>query len=91
MIRYYKCNLLQFLHRFRVTHVDPKTRSSYQKELLPVPPEGANKINTTHSDDCEMPNSPTKLNEKEVCKNIMQIVHFNNQCVNLPFSKLIET
>lgn len=60
--------------RFRVTHVDPKTRSSYQKELLPEPTEGANKINTTHSDDCEMPNSPTKLNEKEETEALQKVV-----------------
>ncbi|XP_078256200.1 RELT-like protein 1 [Rhinoraja longicauda] len=60
--------------RFRVTHVDPKARSSNQKELLPVPPEGANMVNTTHLDDCEVPSSPTKLNEKEETEAFQKVV-----------------
>ncbi|XP_051896005.1 RELT-like protein 1 [Pristis pectinata] len=52
--------------RFRVTHVDPKTRSSNQKGLVPVPPEGASgEVNTTHLGVQEVLISPGKLDAKE--------------------------
>ncbi|XP_059845008.1 RELT-like protein 1 [Hypanus sabinus] len=52
--------------RFRVTHVDPKTRSSKQKGLLLSPSEDANtEDNITHVGVQDVPNSPGKLDKKE--------------------------
>ncbi|XP_069781075.1 RELT-like protein 1 isoform X2 [Narcine bancroftii] len=57
--------------RFRVTHVDPKTRSSHQKGLHHGPAEVARtEVHTTHLDDQEVPSSPGKLDTKEVCKRL---------------------
>ncbi|XP_072109005.1 RELT-like protein 1 isoform X2 [Mobula birostris] len=52
--------------RFRVTHVDPKTRSSKQKELPLSPSEDADTEGSiTHVGVQEVPNSSGKLDTKE--------------------------
>uniref|UniRef100_UPI00398F5886 RELT-like protein 1 n=1 Tax=Pristiophorus japonicus TaxID=55135 RepID=UPI00398F5886 len=53
--------------RFRVTHVDPKSRSNDQKGLLSAPPDGTSTEanNCANSGNQEVPSSPGKLDVKE--------------------------